>query len=380
MRASRYAAAAVLITSAALAAQQATPTDRARAEAASQRAAERIRALERESEALAAQEKTLLGDLRKLEVERELRSEEAAKAEHDLATTREALAGTTTRIETLRHAADDERPDVEARLVRLYKLGNAGYWRLLLDIDDVRSVGRAYRTAAALTRIDRERVQEHQRTLESLARERRTLETRVAEIARLSEQATRARAAADRAVKARSVLIDSIDAHRDLNAQLTGELEAAQRRLQSTIGQLAAGKAAVVALPLRPFRGVLPWPLQGIVLKRFGTSPAGPTAGTRKDGIEISVGEGQPVRAIHEGTVAFADQFAGYGNLVILEHGDGAFSLYGDLRTIDVKTGERLGAESPVGTSGRNPAGNPSLYFELRVDGKPVDPLQWLKK
>ena len=59
----------------------------------------------------------------------------------------------------LRSDADADRPDVEARLVQLYKLGRAGYWRLLLDVDDLRALGRAYRTAAALTASDRERVQ-----------------------------------------------------------------------------------------------------------------------------------------------------------------------------------------------------------------------------
>src|SRR5262249_12636808 len=129
MRAFGHVTAAIVLTSAALAGQQATPADRARAEAASQRATESIRALQRESEALAAEEKTLLGELRKLEVERELRGEEAAKADQDLTATRQALVDTTARIEDLRQTADNERPDVEARLVRLYKLGNAGYWR-----------------------------------------------------------------------------------------------------------------------------------------------------------------------------------------------------------------------------------------------------------
>ena len=63
-----------------------------------------------------------------------------------------------------------------------------------------------------------------------------------------------------------------------------------------------------------------------------------------------------------------------------LDHGDGAFSLYGHLRSMDVNKGDRVDAQSPIGASGRNPAGNPALYFELRVDGKAVDPLQWLKK
>ena len=65
---------------------------------------------------------------------------------------------------------------------------------------------------------------------------------------------------------------------------------------------------------------------------------------------------------------------------VILEHGDKAYSLYGHLSTLAVKKGDRVEAGANVGFAGRNPAGNPSLYFELRVDGRPVDPLQWLKR
>ena len=90
--------------------------------------------------------------------------------------------------------------------------------------------------------------------------------------------------------------------------------------------------------------------------------------------------EGQPVRSVHEGTVAYADQFAGYGNLVILDHGNRAYSLYGFLESMDVTRGSRVEAGKPLGTSGRDPSGNPALYFELRVDGTAVDPLQWLKK
>ncbi len=83
---------------------------------------------------------------------------------------------------------------------------------------------------------------------------------------------------------------------------------------------------------------------------------------------------------MHEGVVAFAGQFTGYGNLVIVEHGERAFSLYGHLSAIQVAQGERIPAQAPLGRSGLNPNGTPALYFELRVDGKPVDPLQWLQK
>jgi septal ring factor EnvC (AmiA/AmiB activator) len=370
--------AVVLIAGATLTAQTPAPSGTA-ADAAAQRAAERIRALQRESDTLAKQERTLLVDLRRLEVERALKTEELTTVERQLRDTRAQLEATAARAAALGKTAATERPGVERRLVQLYKLGHAGYWRLLLDSSDLRTIGRAYRTAAALNRLDRERVQQHQRTLEALARERQSLEARVKEIARLQERAVAARNAADRAVASRTALVASIDARRDLNAQLAGELEAAQQRLQGTVAQL--GARGPVMLPLRPFRGALPWPASGIVIGRFGRTTSS-RFGTSipRNGIEISLAEDEPVRAVHEGTVAFADQFTGYGNLIIVDHGDTAYSLYGYLLSMDVARGAHVDAQTRLGSSGRNPSGNPALYFELRIDGKPVDPLQWLKR
>ena len=170
--------------------------------------------MQRESEGLASQERSLLVDLRKLEVERELKSAELANVERELRETRAKVAATITRAAALRSAADTERPDAEQRLVQLYKLGHAGYWRLLLDSDDLRSIGRAYRTASALNRLDRERVQQHQRTLEALAGERRALEAHLKEVGRLQERAVAARNAIDRTVASRTSLVVSIDERR----------------------------------------------------------------------------------------------------------------------------------------------------------------------
>lgn len=355
--------------------------DRAAADAAAKRAGERIRALQRESDALAKQERTLLVELRKLEVERALKSEELTVIERDLHDTKARVSSATARAAALGATAQTERPGVERRLVQLYKLGHAGYWRLLLDSDDIRTIGRAYRTAAALNRLDRERVQQHQRTLEALTRERQSLEAHLKDVARLQERGLAAHNALDRAVASRTALVNSIDARRDLNAQLAGELEAAQQRLQGTVAQLGPGRGGPVMLPLRPFRGVLPWPAAGIVVGRFGraTSSRFGTAIAR-NGIEVSLAEEEPVRTVHEGTIAFADQFTGYGNLIIIDHGETTYSLYGYLSSIDVARGAHVDAQARIGSSGRNPSGNPALYFELRVDGKPVDPLQWLKR
>jgi murein hydrolase activator len=344
----------------------------------SQRAAERIRTLQREAEQLASQESQLLVELRKLELERQIKVEELGNIDRQQKEATAKLNDITASAAALRQAAEADRPDVEARLVRLYKLGGAGYWRLLFDVDDLQSLGRVYRMASAMTHLDRERIQQHRRTLEALARARDMLQARVKELTGLEEQAVRARAALDRAVQSRTTLVAAIDQRRDLNARWMSELHAAQQRLQNSVADI---DAAGSSLPLRPFQGALPWPARGAIASRFGRQPTS-RFGTAvvRNGVEIGAAEGQPVRAVHEGVVAFAGQFTGYGNLVIVEHGERTFSLYGHLESLQVAQGERVEAQSPLGRSGRNPNGTPALYFELRVDGKPVDPVQWLQK
>ena len=360
------------------AAQNVAPQDRARAE---KRAGDRIRTLLREAEALAAQQSRLLTELKQLEADRQARAADVARVENQLAETEKQLRATTERANALRRTAEAERPDVDARLVHLYKLGRGGYWRMLLDVDDLRTVGRAYRNAAALNAIDRERVLAHQRTLQALDREQKDLQARAEKLEWLHVDARRARTAMDRAVRAHTALVDSIDARRDLNAQMSSELQAAQQRLQASMNAADGNGAPPINLPVEAFQGALPWPARGRVANRFGRE-ASSRFGTAvaRNGIEISVAEGQRVNAVHEGTVAYADEFTGYGTLVIVEHGGGAFSLYGHLGTVQVARGDRVEAGSTLGLSGRNPTGNPSLYFELRIDARPVDPLQWLQK
>lgn len=371
------AAACLLACVVSLTAQVPASGDRERT---AQRAGERLRELVREADALAAQQSQLLVELQTLDKERRSTGADLQRIERELAEAERTLAETTRRAEELQREAEAQRPDVEARLVQLYKLGRTGYWRLLLDVDDLRLLGRAYRTAAAMTAIDRQRVEAHQRTLQALEKERNELQTRTAMLAQLHADARKARAAADKAIADHTAMLDAIDARRDLNARMTGELQLAQQRLQASLAE-AGGNGTPVNLPLRAFRGVLPWPVRGRLQSRFGRE-ANSRFGTSivRNGIEIAVAPGQRVGAVHEGTVAYADQFTGYGTLVIVEHGEGAYSLYGHLDSAHVARGDFVRPGTSLGVSGRNPSGNPVVYFELRIDGRPVDPLQWLEK
>ena len=277
-----------------------------------------------------------------------------------------------------------QQPGVEARLVELYKLGRPRYSRLLLGVRDLGSLGRAYRAVSALAEVDRQRVTEHRQALDALQSSQSTLEKRQEQVTVLQKEMRRTRRGLDGAIAAQSDLVQSIDDRRDLTAQLTGELQLAQRQLQATLAEMAAGsqsRPVFVALPLRPFRGELERPVDGDVVAPFGHHQQ-TWFGTTiiRNGIEISAAQGSLVTAVHEGQVAFADTFTGFGNLVILDHGGQSYSLYGYLSFLAVQRGAHVDRHEVLGTVGLAPAGPTALYFELRIDGKPVDPVEWLKE
>lgn len=120
--------------------------------------------------------------------------------------------------------------------------------------------------------------------------------------------------------------------------------------------------------------GVLQWPLRGVLYARFGKKGKEP-----HDGIDLSAPAGLPVKTAAPGQVLFAGDQKGYGLIVIVEHAEGLITLYAHNRDLRVKTGQKVRegqVVATVGDSGRT--SGPHLHFEVRKDGVPVDPLEYL--
>jgi septal ring factor EnvC (AmiA/AmiB activator) len=134
-----------------------------------------------------------------------------------------------------------------------------------------------------------------------------------------------------------------------------------------------------VSVPIAAFRGSLPWPVAGRVRVPFGPRKhARFDTYTVHNGLEIEAPPETPVRAVHEGTVAYADRFHGYGSMVVLDHGGKHYSLYAHLGEVAVKLGERVAAGAVLGAAGEGLEG-PGVYFEMRFQGRAEDPTEWLK-
>src|SRR5690606_35963722 len=138
----------------------------------------------------------------------------------------------------------------------------------------------------------------------------------------------------------------------------------------------APGVAVARTAPVQV--GGLSWPLAGSLLAGYGARmPDGRTS----SGVLVAAAAGTPVTAVAEGTVVFAEWMTGYGLILIIDHGNGYMSLYAHNDSLLKNPGDRVrrgDAVSTVGTSGGQ--GRGALYFELRRDGKPVDPGTWLQK
>jgi len=170
----------------------------------------------------------------------------------------------------------------------------------------------------------------------------------------------------------------------ELSGEIAGLKEKAQRlrnllkTLESAKSRAYSGAASDTSGSFKQLKGALPWPGQGKLMVRFGTN-FNDDLGTRYEsqGIEISQAPGTPIHAVASGKVVFAKPFRGFGNLLILDHGGGYYTLYAQASQLVKKVGEMVTAGDKVGISGFGDS--KTIYFEIRQRGTPLDPLQWLK-
>lgn len=340
---------------------------------------DRLRLLKAESDGLLKQQTTLLTELRRLDLDRQMKAARIEETESTIGGLEVSLADKAQRIARTEAALAAAKPGIRDRILRIHKLGRLGYSRLLLDMDNVRTFRRTARVVSLMARRDRSQLERHNTLITTLKLERARLDAERKTAETMRERLVTEQQALGHAIAAQGARVKEIEERRDLNEQLAAELVAAQERLSTSVTRLAPAPGLPAAA--RPTLGRYDWPLTGAIQTRFGRQQSS-RFGTEiaRNGIEIAADAGSPVKAIDEGKVAYADLFSGFGQLVILDHGQKTYSLYGHLSTMAVQRGGTVERGQTVGSSGANPTGVPAVYFELRIDGKPVDPVVWLKR
>jgi septal ring factor EnvC (AmiA/AmiB activator) len=373
----KLARALVALVAAAAAAAPPAPSPSPSSDERLRQIQQRRRALAVELERMRGEARTLLGQVEWLEVEVRLRGEELREAQAVLQRTNLELEATVRRLRALEASLREARPVLAARARALYKLGELSYLRLLLSVDRPSDFFNGYRFVNALARRDKERLARFRADMRALDEARTDLEKRTAEAFAHRTGLDRARRnlEADRVRKTK--LLTELVESKETGAAFLQELEEAEAKLT----ELLQGRGpAEVAVPMGAFKGELPWPVAGRVRSAFGKHkhPRFDTY-TVQNGIDIEAPVDTPVRAVHDGVVVFADRFRGYGLMVILEHGR-HHTLYAHLAESAVQPGQQVPAGTAVGTVGASGLEGQGLYFELRTQGRPEDPLGWLRK
>jgi septal ring factor EnvC (AmiA/AmiB activator) len=281
------------------------------------------------------------------------------------------------------------RTTLQRRLVDIYKRGPLYSTEALLTARSFGELVARYKYMHELARHDRALVARVQVLRDQVGRQRRDLLMlkEAVEVNRTDKEVEEARLARLRGQEARD-LQEAQRSARQLSDRLA-RLRASEARLGNVIASLETVRRRSEARPnarretstLRTSDlGRLDWPVDGTVLYRFGRVVNPNNTTTRWNGIGIAAPAGTAVRAVSAGTVVSVGQLGTYGLTVIVQHGGGDYSVYASLATAAVRRGTSVRKDQVLGTVGvSDPDLEPHLHFEIRPQGRAVDPESWLR-
>jgi septal ring factor EnvC (AmiA/AmiB activator) len=377
----------------ALAVAQSTPdasvrafdgSNQARAELELSRIAKVITALEKDMRS---------GEADRTQASRDLETHE--RAINQIALEQRSLAATadqlSTQLQRLRssHAAlndqvEKERKRLAGKLRVAYAMGRSDRAQLLLQRRDPSAIARLLRYHSYFSRAQRERIVMLESTLLRLAETEQAIAGETMHLAEVHKRHGAKRLALERKRDLRSSALAALKTElADTRSSVT-RLKRDQKRLTVLIERLrdAVNDVPTKSEPPRSFktlRGKLPWPVSGRLKRRFGALRG--DSELTSQGVLLSAPMGHQVRAIAHGRVIFADWLRGFGLMVIVDHGGGYMSLYGHNQSLHRQPGEWISAGDSLATVGNSGGKNGTgLYFEIRHDGRPVNPAKWCSR
>ncbi|NQX90154.1 MAG: peptidoglycan DD-metalloendopeptidase family protein [Halioglobus sp.] len=299
----------------------------------------------------------------------------------------DALVAGQQALDTLKeqyHALQGVRDRQQARIAlelrTAWQLGRQGQIKVLLNQESPHTVARSlayyryfFTARNELLQQYRETLRELEQVQQQIAITLRELDTRKQALEQQRRSVIEARDTRQQVVQQLASSITSKHQQLEAKERDRAELEALLRAIQEAVVNLKIPKQYRA---FKSARGDMPWPLSGKPSNQFNRPRN--QGKMRWQGLTIPAPEGTLVTAIHHGHVVYADWLRGSGLLLIIDHGDGYMSLYAHNASLLREVGEWVAAGDPVSTVGNTGGANRhALYFEIRHDGKPVNPNNW---
>lgn len=292
----------------------------------------------------------------------------AARMRGQEAELRQRLEGVQAEEAPLRQQLEEQRRRYYRQLRALYILGFEDGFSLLASTSDFQQALQRSRAFAGLLAVQHQRLSDLKDCSRRLGQVQAMLSQHSDQLARLQQQAEASRGRLDRLRGQRQKLLTRLEAKRLALIENIGALKEAEARLARTFALPSPDTAdSERSLPgVREARGRLTPPVQGRLLAGYGRGRRGVTLKARGEA---------PVRAPWGGRVAFAGELAGYGRVVVLNHGQAVHTVLAHLGSISVREGQQLDPGEQVGALGSDGR----LYLEVRLNARPVDPRKWLR-
>lgn len=260
---------------------------------------------------------------------------------------------------------------------------------IILMQDDTTKALRLIRNTQKIMSVDKKLIQQYKTELENLIVQQAELKKLYTSLRQEKESLKRAEETQKQKKKEREILLAQVRQNKALYERKIKELEENARRLTRLL-QKTEKKEKIIGTPITSLpegeftkrKGNLIWPVSGSVITHYG-SQKDPLFNIPifRSGIYIQSSPGTQVKAAAEGKVVYANYFKGYENLVIISHGDGYYTVYGNLGSLGVKEGVYVKAGQILGSVGeKSSIDKTAVYFEIRYRGKPLNPEEWLRK
>jgi septal ring factor EnvC (AmiA/AmiB activator) len=264
---------------------------------------------------------------------------------------------------------------LKKRVFAIYKYSRVFPLQALLTSKNIPELYRRALNLRLLSRQDRKLIFEMATLFKQAEQKRQLLLVARSDIERLQRETQEKQAALESSRNEETVILKRIRQEKETNKRIEQELKTSRDKLQQLITDLLSRRARISGNEnyIEQNKGKLIWPVSGTVIARFGsqTHPRYRTK-TNNPGIDIKVRQTGSVQVVAPGKVVYADRFIGYGNLIIVDHGVGYYTLYGNLTTISTIVNAELSAGTSIGIV------DDYLHFEIRKEGQPVNPLEYL--
>lgn len=264
-----------------------------------------------------------------------------------------------------------------------YRMGREKNIKLLLNQQSPETMHRMRNYADYFNRAHVDAMLQYQQTLDEIEQNKQAIDTQSKQLLANKTQLTQKKQQLQQHYQQRARTLVALQSDIKTDTQQLQKWQQEQKQLETLLKQVNEA-IANIRLPndsvaFAKMKGKLPWPTKGKMDARFGKLRA--TGDLRWEGIALLAPSGQPVQAIHHGRVVFADWFRGKGLLLIIDHGDGYMSLYAHNQTLLKEPGDWVSIGEAIATVGESGGlSKPELYFEIRSQGKPVNPSQWLRR